>query len=788
MYAYSWDVETGGFVLTPSSAQFVAFEIRPVFVEEIISTGMDSRFEVDPNEVRPYLWAIRNVYYLNGERIAQLNSTVVGSDLNIEYNFNGTLKLYPVDIERMVQKNFEIMSGLVCDTKRRTKELYDLNIHKADLAYVAFSGGKDSLVLLDICNQVLPSTVPVIYSDTDMELPDSYAIWDDVQSRYPSREYIRAQAETKALDNWRRFGPPARGIKWCCSVHKSTPAIIVLKKKLSKDSIRVMAFVGVRKDESHTRSLYEDSNDGKKNASQMNEMPLLEWGSHEIWLYIFANELPINKAYRKGLPRVGCVMCPESSARYEWFVNRAYPGIIDPYNKIIVETSSKVFRNDEDIDNFLGNLGWQARKSGTMLDESFSNPIEKVEGNSVSYVAAGCDVDAFYEWLKVFGRLTDAGDKIQLKLRDATDPIQIQIDSKSDRFRVALEFNSLEELRALNKQFRILVRKVMSCVGCRTCEAECTHGALRFIGGKVSLDYQKCVGCQKCLMVEQGCWRFRSMYRPDEEKVKLSNINQYCRFGLRENDQSRWITHLMSMRDDFFPYTVDHPLGNKMVDSASKWFQQSTLVMPKTRSVTKLVDLFERMGTDDTLGWEMVWIALANNSMLMKWYVTSTDLGRSYSIEELEDSLKAIDPSMSDSNITGGLASLKDFVTKSPIGSDHGFVDAELKGRGVVSLTRKAHVPSQLALLYGLYIIAGRAGRSGFSISRDFTACDLGSTFVSPNIAFGMTSEDVKHLCMGIHSKYPDFIELTFTHGNDGVEVFPEKHSLDDIIELALRE
>ena len=170
------------------------------------------------------------------------------------------------------------------DERQRTWKagcFVEADIDRCDKVYIAFSGGKDSVALLHLCNEVLPHDVPVIFSDTDMELPDTYEIWDEVQKNYPKRTFIRAKANTKALDNWSLFGPPSRTIRWCCSVHKSTPALNQLKKMLGKSSVRVMAFVGVRGEESISRSFYEDSSNGVKNASQMNRMlRLLRW----IWM------------------------------------------------------------------------------------------------------------------------------------------------------------------------------------------------------------------------------------------------------------------------------------------------------------------------------------------------------------------------------------------------------------------------------------------------------------------------------------------------------------------------
>jgi 3'-phosphoadenosine 5'-phosphosulfate sulfotransferase (PAPS reductase)/FAD synthetase len=114
-------------------------------------------------------------------------------------NANGGLEA--VDVDAMVAANASIMEAVVADAKRRTKELYDEYAQRCDAAYIAFSGGKDSVVLLDICHKVLPLSVPAVFSDTGMELPDAYEVWNEIKARYPEREFIAAKAETSALGN-----------------------------------------------------------------------------------------------------------------------------------------------------------------------------------------------------------------------------------------------------------------------------------------------------------------------------------------------------------------------------------------------------------------------------------------------------------------------------------------------------------------------------------------------------------------------------------------------------------
>lgn len=793
MYDYIWDPDTGGYLLTTHTGRFVANEIRPVFAEEMTLLGLNKRFKYEVDETRPYMWAQKNSFYYRGEKVAQSNSTRYGQPIDVEYFFDGIKEIEPVEVIRMIEKNRNIMQAVVSDAKRRTKELYDADIARCDTAYIAFSGGKDSVALLNLCNEVLPSDVPVIFSDTDMELPDTYATWTAVQKLYPQRTFICAKAGTRALDNWELFGPPSRTIRWCCSIHKSTPALIQLKHMLGKDAIRVIAFVGVRGEESISRSFYEDSNDGIKNASQMNRMPLLEWGSHELWLYIFENGLYINNAYRMGLPRVGCAMCPESSEKYVWLVDAIYPGLVDSYTDIICRTGTKIFGSDADKKEFIAKQGWQARKSGIVLNNTISAPIESTDGLKTVFRSAFFDEGRFYTWLKPLGDVVidaeNGGSRLKLPCKlDEGIPFRYHTPySGGGEFEI--EFRSDDERLTLMPALRTMLKKVSACVACRACEAECTHGALTYTNGKMQIDSDKCVHCKQCFdKIDNGCWRYKSMYKSEnEQKNKISNINCYNNFGLREKDENLWISTLVEMRDTFFPWRSNHPLGKKMVEAASAWFQQSGLVETKSRKVSLLVDLFGKMGGDSSMGWEFVWMALANNAILVKWFITATDIGTVYNTEKLADMLKVDYPDLRDSTIKGGLSALKDMVSKSPVGGEGAMVAYEMKGKSVISMTRLPKNVHPLTVLYGLYMIAGLADVGTFTVSGLMDA-DIGSGYVSPMVAFGISASDFKRICEGLRSRYPDYITTTFTHGNDEVRIFPDRFTKNDIIALSIQE
>lgn len=273
------------------------------------------------------------------------------------------------------------------------------------------------------------------------------------------------------------------------------------------------------------------------------------------------------------------------------------------------------------------------------------------------------------------------------------------------------------------------------------------------------------------------------MYKSENEQNKMSGINKYNHFGLRED----WVAALNELGDKFFPWYDSHPLGNKMVQSASAWFQQALLVEIKTRKPAPLAKLFAAKTSASPLGWEFIWIALANNTVLVKWFISETEIDRVYTIEQLITKLSENYPTLGQSTIKDGLTSLKETISRSPLGNDDGIAYCEFKGKNLKSITRKAKDVQPLTILYGLYLIADLAERGSFTV-RELLTADIDSKFVSPLVAFGIAPDTFKKQCEGLRTRYPDYISTTFTHGNDGLEVYPQKHTLEDIVNLALGE
>lgn len=73
------------------------------------------------------------------------------------------------------------------------------------------------------------------------------------------------------------------------------------------------------------RAKYSEVSVGAKNISQINASPILKWNSAEIYGYLVTKHLLLNNAYRKGLFRVGCMVCPMSSDWWDSLSGLYYP-------------------------------------------------------------------------------------------------------------------------------------------------------------------------------------------------------------------------------------------------------------------------------------------------------------------------------------------------------------------------------------------------------------------------------------------------------------------------------
>ncbi|BAH56061.1 hypothetical protein ROP_pROB01-05620 (plasmid) [Rhodococcus opacus B4] len=167
--------------------------------------------------------------------------------------------------------------------------------------YVAFSGGKDSLIVLDLARRVEPE-VPVVFFDSGLDYPETY-------------DYLTELAHTWRLDLHRiPTDPPLLQVladsgHWDHCAPVGTPVdlhevLITAPARRAHALLGPGELWGVRADESAARRhLYTRGGrrDGVITRADGTTAygPIWNWTTTDVWAHIARHRLPVNPVYAK---------------------------------------------------------------------------------------------------------------------------------------------------------------------------------------------------------------------------------------------------------------------------------------------------------------------------------------------------------------------------------------------------------------------------------------------------------------------------------------------------------
>lgn len=773
MYSYTFDTQTGGIILNSTPTNF-SKEPRPVYAKEMDILGFRKYWEYEDQNDVPYMWAESNVYWYRGIQIAKTK----GGDLYtapvlepvrneeglIPYSKDSGEVLRQIDITAMGKLNEDLLTVIEDSTVKKIVKEYEKFNKKLDIFHVAFSGGKDSAVLLHLIKKALPvESFVVIFGDTGMEFPDTYKAVEVTkkQCEEDGTPFYIARSHFEPEDSWKMFGPPARVLRWCCSVHKSTPQTLKMRQITGKDNYVGMDFVGVRAHESLARSKYDYENFGKKQKGQYSFNPILEWTSAEVWLYMFQNNIYVNEAYKKGNSRAGCLFCPMGGGASDYFRRNSYEEEIDKYIGYIRESYNS--SSKKTTDSYITNGGWCARNNGRDLKENKNRCIENKTKGYVTIKVTDPHMD-WKEWMKTLGRLTETDEGYTVRFED--DDIDFIVKSSDNGYIVSLPERVTIEKPKFSRLFKQVFRKASYCVACKVCETNCRNGCIKFKNGKVEI--ADCLHCGQCHMIESGCLIYHSLRHPQGGGKGMKSLNSFADHAPKRD----WLVSFFDLKEDFF---TEHTLGPMMYDMFRRFLRDANL--NEKNHFTEFAQLISDIGweTDTALGLILVNLAMENPQIA--WYINNMEIGYFYERSQIEEMLISLEVKPKDAK---SIAKSYKRIVETPFGTvlNFGYVtdDDDM-------VRTKCSISDNRVLLYALYKFAEKCNMDKeFNLSYLFDE-SVDRDGVSPIRIFGLyDEEELKSMLLGLSSAYPEFINATFT--NDLKTITLRDKTSDDVLNL----
>ncbi len=775
MYSYDWDEETGGLLLN-STQQKMSKEPRPVYYKELDILGFDKYWNYAKDDSAPYMWAEANNYWYHGRKVASVKggSLYTAPELVLleEPEPDGK-PLIPVNIPLMVAKNHTILEALVQDTIKKVFNIYISYRKKVDIFYVAFSGGKDSVVAFDIVQRALPhNEFKVVFGNTDMEFPTTTELVQKLSRKCSDEgiEFLEAASNMTSKESWNIFGPPARKVRWCCTVHKTAPVINMLSDKFANGKLRCVMITGVRGDESVSRSGYDEMSMGKKMAGQYSFHPILEWSSAEIYLYIYSQGLLLNDAYKYGFNRVGCIMCPNSSEKHEYIKRQCFPELVDEYCERITQNSAKDLSGDN-AKIFLETGGWKSRLSGRELKFSEEDRFQLNETPAYLKFSVNKLNPVWKTWYKTMGIIEENSGEIMLEYNGVWRKCRESEDKNGGLIEIENLGNSKNSIEFIFL-FKSVLAKSQYCIFCKTCVAECPHRNISMSDGKITIS-DKCIKCHECLKILSGCLYYNSI-RGSKAMKSLKGINKYLSVGV----DAEWINSFID-DNSFEP-------GNRKTDVMYGFMTDAGIVAK--RKLTSFGELITRMGTSDANSWALMLCNLAYTPAF-QWYIKNIPFNETYYERQLDIDMGEDTTKKAKSEFWNGFKTILDTNEAfKEIGL--GIPDITVKQttagekKSMNSLVRQPwQDPDPRVILYSLYKFAEACGDYYHFTLRRLLDHDVDSAGISPTQIFGTDSDSMQQILIGLSINYPEFINASFTLDLDKIDLVNTKSS-SDVLEL----
>jgi phosphoadenosine phosphosulfate reductase len=519
---YANDIDKSNCPVCKQPTTYFCADLRPVFPEERLL------LEVMQGNSLAYLeknvWASNNRYYINGKPTSvtvssykKLSPGKVREQLKKNEDKN-SYAFFDANINKFIEMNKTRLHYIIDEAYSFIKETS--SHYPRENIVISFSGGKDSTVTADLTTRALGDpALAHIFGNTTLEFPLTIEYIKRFREANPKAIFKTALNQDQAFyDVCEDIGPPARMLRWCCSMFKTGPITRVLNGMYRNKDI--LTYYGIRKCESVNRSKYnriEDDAESIKIQKQKVASPIFLWKDIDIWLYILAEGIDFNDAYRLGYDRVGCWCCPNNNERAQFLSQIYMPEQYERWHTFLISFARRIGKPD--AEEYIDSGKWKARQGGNGLEAAQDIKIRytncTTEDNAKVYQLDKLMDGGFMELFIPFGRIaSELGRKlinetIVVDLNTNVPILAIQpFAQEGYEYSVKVKTMNVEKHDDLQRMVGYQIKKYNACRRCLKCESLCRSGAISIIGGAYHISDAKCERCKMCVTakyLDGGC-------------------------------------------------------------------------------------------------------------------------------------------------------------------------------------------------------------------------------------------------------------------------------------------
>ena len=237
-------------------------------------------------------------------------------------------------------------------------------IESSKNAIISFSGGKDSMVLSHLLSDF---NLKNVFIDTGMEFPETYEFINTLKEK--GWDIDIARSKNNFFELCSEKGYPVRKNRWCCKTQKFEPFNDYIKSQYGENQVTV--FGAERRWESLYRIDEPFKRQNKNIPNQHSVHIMLDWTAMDVWMYIFNQNLPINKIYDY-YDRAGCWPCPFGLTYRSFLMEMAHPRLHEYLVRVGATKSLRSYWEGKPMRNLVFNditiMNAVADKLGTLIE------------------------------------------------------------------------------------------------------------------------------------------------------------------------------------------------------------------------------------------------------------------------------------------------------------------------------------------------------------------------------------------------------------------------------------